>query len=535
MRRRVTFIRDHNTNFSPDELQISDERVSFAGLNAAREERLTLGLGELPEELQQVLRHAHEVHIRWASEYVYEARAPYSSRISPGLHVFYTPLDGHSEDLVCSFLRKVFSNTLKCHSPAKTFIRPPLVSERFAATSATQYHSLLPSLSNLVAYIQRHVCARSDVTCTHTASLLNIAESLDIDYDSISHTLMVNAFWSRPPAILYDPVGEWTTYDAWNLDAQRKSQNDRVEVGILESLPADDEHDVKLSGHLTVVGEDDRPKPTLFNFPSRHHALPSKQLQVQAFTVSIHQPQGLHPSMEILFPNSMRLQPPENRPNGSQCALQAYLTLPSYIFADEYAFNSGDPLFAESHNIRATRAIAGENDLEAPDYLVDRWGSILLLELATPTHATNTTLTSNMPWKVDIPLHLRYLAPNHEGVSPVDLPWPVVYWACTAEEGTKFPVNPFDRVNIGYDGLYGPRTMFYHLQPKPVSSERIVERLVVPVYATDTTSANTIQFGTLLVILAGFLWVTVRLLPGLKVEISESLASSPVSARRKKQ
>ena len=101
----------------------------------------------------------------------------------------------------------------------------------------------------------------------------------------------------------------------------------------------------------------------------------------------------------------------------------------------------------------------------------------------------------------------------------VDLPWPIVYWACTAEEGTKFPVNPFDRVNLGFDGLYGPRTMFYHLRPNAPAATRLVEKLSVPVYNSDRLGAQTIELGTLIVVLTGFLWVAARLWPGIKSEL----------------
>ena len=536
MRLRSTFVLEAATPFNPDDIKINTQRLSLAGLGAAREERLTFGLEELPEELQEVLRHAHELHVRWAPEYAYQTKAPFFSRLSPGLHVFYTPLEGHSDDLICPLIRKAFSSGNKCHSPSKTFIQPPILSQRFTASSALQYYAALPSLSDLVAYIQRNVCLRSDLLCTHTASLLNIADSLDIDYDSISHIFTLNAFWSKPPAVFYDPIGEWTTYDAWNLDVQQKSKNDRVEVGILAPDTATDAHDLQLSGFLTVVGEDEQPKPTRFHFPSRHHILPSLQLKQQPYTVSVLQPQGLHPTLQLSFPKADDLRPPENRPEGSQCALQSYLTLPASVFIDEYAFRSNDPLFAEMHKIRATRAIAGETDLEAPDYVIDKWGSIVLLDVTIPSIPdTNTTSTANEPWQVTVPLHLRYLAPSQDVSSSVQLPWPIVYWACTAEEGTKFPINPFDRVNLGFDGLYGPRTMFYHLEPRPAVGERVVEQLSVPVYPVGKIDPNVIEVGTLAMILAGFIWVAAKLWPGLRVQASEAFGSSPAGDSSKKK
>ena len=533
MRRRSTFVHDSSVDFNPSELQVTLDKVSHSGLQAAREERVTYSFDELPVELQQVLSHAHELHLRWATEALHTPVAPFLSRISSGLHVFYTPLEGHTDDSLCPLLRKAFSDQLKCQSPSSTFTRPPILSERFASASSFQYYSLLPSLNHLVAYLQRTICSRSDVLCAHNTALLNIVDSLDVDYDSISHTLTLTALWSKPPSVLYDPIAGSTTQNSWSVDIHRTSKLDRVEVGVLSSSQAIDAHDLKLSGFLTVVGEDEKPKSTLFSFPSRHHVLPPQQRK-QVYTASIQQPQGLHPTVRIAFPCASALKWPENRPDDSVCALQSYFVLPSYIFPDEYAFKSGDPQFAKSHKIHSTHSLSGETDLEAPDYVIERWGSTLLIEPAVPS-ANDSSSTLNGGWVITIPLHLRYLAPLSGGRSKVDVPWPVVYWACTAEEGTKFPVNPFDRVNLGFDGLYGPRTMFYHLEPVPASgNSRLVETLSVPVYDTSRLSASTIELATMVVVAAGFFWVVARLWPGIASQLRSPGSAEGASTSRKK-
>ena len=65
--------------------------------------------------------------------------------------------------------------------------------------------------------------------------------------------------------------------------------------------------------------------------------------------------------------------------------------------------------------------------------------------------------------------------------------------------------NPFDRVNLGYDGLFGTKTMFYHLTPNASSGEALVERLDVPVLDSDKTAW--LSAGTSLVVGLGLLWV----------------------------
>lgn len=80
--------------------------------------------------------------------------------------------------------------------------------------------------------------------------------------------------------------------------------------------------------------------------------------------------------------------------------------------------------------------------------------------------------------------------------------------------------NPFDRTNLGWDGLFGPRTMFYQLHPE---SGRLVEEIEVPVLklkqGEGLFKAQNIELGTSLVVFLGFLWVLWRLV---QVSLSRS-------------
>lgn len=518
MRRRSTFIPGPSVDYDPSEIKVNGQKLSFAGLDAAREEKLTLALKELPYEIVQVLEQSHELHVRWVSEEKYQKSSPYLSSLPSGLHVHYTPLSDTKEDdeKLCHLLKKLFSPSLRCSTTEASFSRPHIISERFASGATLQYYSLLPSIKNLVTYIQRNICEPSDVVCTHSAALLNIAAYIDIDYDALSHTVSLTTYWSKPPEILMDPVGEWTTYNHWNL-AINGVPTDRNELGILrasaELSPAASPGELQMEGFLTVLGQDDAPKPTLFSFPSRHQSLLSSQAQAQQYTVSFDQPTGLHPTLRITFPSSSSslLDAPSNRPTDSTCALHTYLTLPSVLFPDQYAFpqQHPDPLFTSAHNILTLHSLSGELDLEIPDYATQKWGSAMLLELATPANSSSTGTT---PWSITIPLHLRYLPPSPSGYRTVTIPHPLLFWACTADDGTKFPVNPFDRVNLGYDGLFGPRTMFFHLEPK---AERLVESIKVPVLNEGVMGFNRVEWVTGCLVLGGFLYVAVLVLRGI--------------------
>ena len=212
----------------------------------------------------------------------------------------------------------------------------------------------------------------------------------------------------------------------------------------------------------------------------------------------------MHPTMTISLSPAALEYPAA--PEDTTCALHAYLTLPSYIFGDKYQLSTTDPLFLDSHHLVALRAVSGATDLEAPDWFVSHWGSNWLLELATPTDLPEE-------WNITVPLHLRYLRPSETGYRAAGVPWPVVFWACTAEGGTKMGVNPFDRVNLGWDGLFGPRTMFYQVHPSGETA-RHVEELDVPVLRLNEGGffrSKAVELGTVAAIVLGLLWVLWKL------------------------
>ena len=140
-----------------------------------------------------------------------------------------------------------------------------------------------------------------------------------------------------------------------------------------------------------------------------------------------------------------------------------------------------------------------------------------MLELATPSSVDKSLgKAKEDDWVVTIPTHLRYLAGQQNGTAGggqvgLDVPWPVVFWACEAEDGLKMATNPFDRVNLGYDGLFGPKTMFYHIPPAREASTTVA-RIQVPVL--DAQQAGWVPVGTLVAVVIGFAWVCWQLFVG---------------------
>ncbi|KAJ5042814.1 uncharacterized protein L3040_004207 [Drepanopeziza brunnea f. sp. 'multigermtubi'] len=483
MRQRITFIQEPIDSIDPSKLTVTSNSISTSELTAAREERVTFGIDGLPHEMYKVLKGSHELHIRWVEEKVFEARVPFVARLSPGLHVFYTPLTNNgSSELLCPLLKNLFGE-LDCVSPEESFTSLPR--DRFSHSAAMQYYSSLPTLIDFISYMSHKLCpSRSaknkDPSCLSRVQALSTASSLDLDFDTISQAATLSAFFAPQTQSL-------------SLSKPVALPSSRVEVGILSVEKARETEELSLGGFLTVLGESTKPSPTLFSFPARHHPLPHSQ----TFTSNFLVPTGLHPTLQLNITSSS--PPLDDR----ACSLHAHLTLPKTFFIDRYQLS--DPLFLASKNLSKVHYITSPVDLEAPAYTLPQWGSSALLSLSPPPSPP-----ASESWTSQIPLHLRYLTPSAKssGLTPTKFPSPVLFWACTADEGTKFPTNPFDRVNLGYDGLFGPRTLLYHLSPRAAAAAadgRLVSSLTVPVL--DLDRSGYVESATAAGVALGFAWV----------------------------
>lgn len=267
------------------------------------------------------------------------------------------------------------------------------------------------------------------------------------------------------------------------------------------------------------------PEPTRFQTPTRHYPLlnadtfdpnTTPKLSPLRYKTSINRPTGLHPTLTLTLPTEHLASPDPS------CKLHAHITLPSSLFIDKYQFN--DPLFLSSHHLVALRSISGATDLEAPDWVVPEWGSTSLFELASPEASESAPSDAAGDWNITIPLHLRYQPATSASHAAVEVPWPVVFWACHADEGEKHTSNPFDRKHLGYEALFGPKTRFMHVQPvreRGVDGavKRLVEMIEVPVL--DTRKVGWVEGGTVGVVVLAFLglcWVLFGKVGGKKAE-----------------
>lgn len=67
--------------------------------------------------------------------------------------------------------------------------------------------------------------------------------------------------------------------------------------------------------------------------------------------------------------------------------------------------------------------------------------------------------------------------------------------------------NPFDRVHLGYEALFGPKTRFMHVEPASMTGE-LVEYIDAPVL--DLRKTGWVEMGTVGTVLLAFVglcWV----------------------------
>lgn len=135
MRQRLTVIHEPQDALDPSTLIIDEKSLKASQeIDAARELRITFSIEELPQELYRALKACHEIHIRWSAQHTWESVSPFSSRVPPGLHVFFTPQPKFKNsyvvwnlysimnsnqmfsDLICPMLKRAFGN-IDCESP----------------------------------------------------------------------------------------------------------------------------------------------------------------------------------------------------------------------------------------------------------------------------------------------------------------------------------------------------------------------------------------------------------------------------------
>lgn len=125
------------------------------------------------------------------------------------------------------------------------------MSERFSQAAAFQYYQSIAvshDFAKFAEYLKKHACP-DDSRCSDDLSKLEGATSIDMDFDAISHAVVVNALWAAGPSNRTWPRETIIPYKA----------TDTTEIGILNREKADEPEEVALGGFLTVIGQDEKP------------------------------------------------------------------------------------------------------------------------------------------------------------------------------------------------------------------------------------------------------------------------------------
>ena len=129
-----------------------------------------------------------------------------------------------------------------------TFAAVPILSERFALSSTWQYHQVLPSLRDFVDYVQKKACSPGDSVCGQQVERLRKTSYVDMDFDAISQTLVINAFWKEAPSA-----------EGWTERFSSKGDENAVEIGVLANEKATEAEELSFGGFLAVVGSGEKP------------------------------------------------------------------------------------------------------------------------------------------------------------------------------------------------------------------------------------------------------------------------------------
>lgn len=103
-------------------------------------------------------------------------------------------------------------------------------------------------MTDVATYLHQKICPEKDESCKRRVASLKSADYLDIDYDTISQSLVLSAFWHSSP-----PTGTWDE----RIDNSQASV--KVEVGVLANKKPTQPVELSLAGFLAVLGEDRKP------------------------------------------------------------------------------------------------------------------------------------------------------------------------------------------------------------------------------------------------------------------------------------
>ncbi|KAK9476687.1 PIG-X [Lipomyces japonicus] len=503
IRQRHTFLVHQKFRDTPDSLRISRENVKLLEVPATRHDRISLDFRHLYEQDKDILGQIVNIRIEIVSADNYGHVSPFDRKVAWGSHIYVVPTKTTNWNKLCQWIHSVINPEIPCVGE-ETFITLPYAHYLYSTNTSTA--TLIARAAN--AYSEQPELQNLAFPST-TPEYLSLSLDKKTSDPKLRDVLVAEFYWS---------VGNWTS----TFVPSERAHDHQVEVGLLGKLNDDENGELTFGGIIAVVGENGQWVPTLFDFSPRHRSLAHPAVIDSHFRL----PYGLHPKHVTTIKGD--LTPPRSDPivfadeeiagefaNGHveyekvDCKLYAYYTLPNFIFVDKYQIS--DLADAKAGGVNRVVGIWGETDLEIPVWIVDKWGSSMLLELVDPLPPASSGLPQTL--ELEIPMHSRYEVPGwNQSVVKHDMPWPNVFWACSGAIESELSLNPFDSKALGHERFFSEGTTFHYLTPnlsisRPGTGQQpnLKTTLDIPVVPLETYKY--VQPWTVAVIVLGCLWI----------------------------
>ncbi|KAK9462847.1 PIG-X [Lipomyces oligophaga] len=502
-----------------DSLELTSDKLVLRDVPGARQDRAVVSLDRVAEK--DLFHDLESLRIEISSKENYAHVSPFDRPIPWGTHISIAPRNssGYDWNSLCRFLERISPET-ECNG-ISSFIEMPygfyLHSPSVSLTSFINYLTVTYSPMNF-----------SDLSSAHYISISFTASDSDYADARTNGRVLAEAYWY---------------YGRWFKTIPSPPKGIKVEVGILNKISDDAEGDMTFGGILAVIGENAQFVPTLFDFAPRHR--PTIALPQPVYKPDFRVPYGLHPKHLTVVEGALQVPRISVRTvtidgrerdlaltgletSSVTCGLYAYYTLPRFIFVDQYQIS--DLADAQAGGVKRVVGIWGETDLEIPVWMVDKWGSTMLLELIPPpvveaieddSDERSANRAKHLPktypiqrLDVEIPMHSRYEVPDWNISAVVhDIPWPSIFWACNSSSEMEMRKGPFDSNMLGPERLFERGTSFYYILANqslttPVSSSALTTKLSIPVVKLE--AYDYVQPWTVGVILAGCVWIVYK-------------------------
>ncbi|KAK7205735.1 PIG-X [Myxozyma melibiosi] len=513
IRQRHTFIVHDSFRDTPETLSLTPESLEMKTVPGARQDRYIVSKQLVKEK--EILDSLESVRIEIGSSENYAHLSPFDRTIQWGTHITVVPVEGFDWNQFCKFVNSAISPSIPCIGQ-DSFISLPF--GYYLYSTSTDLAPLISYLETTYPALDLKKDDEASTAAIADPSDLLTASSISISFSKAEDT--VRKYKGRLVTEIYWQFGTWSKTITPGLD----EENHKVEVGFLGKIKDDPEGDVAFGGILAVIGENSQFVPTLFDFAPRHRGVQGTAVYSPYFRT----PYGLHPKHvvsiygDLNVPRTMSHNYVQDEETGefedtmesATCGLYGYYILPSFIFVDKYQI--ADLADAQAGGVKRVVGIWGETDLEIPVWMVDKWGSTMLLELIPPSGEDLEAFTQQVD--IEIPMHSRYEVPDWNTTAVVhDMPWPLIFWACDGSDENSMTMGPFDNNGLGLEKYFDPGTSFHYLTPNmtissPDAHTELITELSIPVVPLE--SYKYVQPWTVVVILVGCFWIIYKAICG---------------------